>query len=338
MKSSLFGILLCALALPAASIDRNSDPNNPTGNQGLVLIDKLGAHIRFFDPISFQEISSLETEKAPHDLAFSPDHSTVYIPIYGDGVYGRNPHPGHTIAIVDLVSRKMTGSIDVSPYQAPHGIQVDRNGILYVTCDLSRKLLVIDPQKRSILAAIDTEGTSHWAAVLPDGTKAYAANKNDRPFVSVIDLKARKMIGRIPAPNGTEGITVSPDGKYVVAVDHAKPELIVIDPSTDTVLVTLPLEGSPRGAFKPRFTPDGSKLLVCSLSGQVNIINVDDPHGKQVVLQVGKDPMGFAVSPDGKTALVANHGDGTVSVIDLAQGRVVSSFKGGTGIETLSYY
>jgi hypothetical protein len=116
--------LLLALALQGASLD----PNNPTGTHGLVLIDKLGAHIRFFDPATFQEISSLETEKAPHDLAFSPDHSTVYIPIYGDGVYGRNPHPGHLIAVVDLSSRKMTGTIDVSPYQAPHGIQVERDG------------------------------------------------------------------------------------------------------------------------------------------------------------------------------------------------------------------
>jgi DNA-binding beta-propeller fold protein YncE len=156
--------------------------------------------------------------------------------------------------------------------------------------------------------------------------------------VSVIDLKARKLIGRIPAPNGTEGIVASPDGKYVVAVDHVEPTLLVINPEADTVAVRIPLEGSPRGAFKPRFTPDGSKLLVCSLSGTVNIINVMDPHGKQTVVTVGKDPMGFAISPDGQTALVANHGDGTVSVISLAEGKVVSSFKGGTGIETLSYF
>lgn len=48
--------------------------------------------------------------------------------------------------------------------------------------------------------------------------------------------------------------------------------------------------------------------------------------------------MGFAISADGKTALVANHGDGTVSVIDLKAGAVVKTFNAGTGIETLSYY
>ena len=47
-------------------------------------------------------------------------------------------------------------------------------------------------------------------------------------------------------------------------------------------------------------------------------------------------PIGF--SPDGKTALVANHGDGTVSVVDIAAAAVTRTFKAGTGIETLTYY
>ncbi len=75
-----------------------------------------------------------------------PITNSPTFPVYGDGIYGRNPHPGHTIAIVDLPSRKVDGTIDVSPYQAPHGIQIDDAGTIYVTCDISRKLLVIDPE------------------------------------------------------------------------------------------------------------------------------------------------------------------------------------------------
>jgi YVTN family beta-propeller protein len=48
--------------------------------------------------------------------------------------------------------------------------------------------------------------------------------------------------------------------------------------------------------------------------------------------------MGFAFSADGRTALSANHGDGSVSVIDLEKGQVVRQFQAGTGIETLTYY
>jgi YVTN family beta-propeller protein len=70
----------------------------------------------------------------------------------------------------------------------------------------------------------------------------------------------------------------------------------------------------------------------------INIIDTADPHGNQQMLTVGKDPMGFAFAPDGKTVLVANHGDGTVSVVDLSQNRVVSTFTGGSGVESLAYY
>lgn len=321
--------------LAAASLD----PNNPTGTAGLVLIDKLGHHVRFFDPATFKEISSVEVGVTPHDLAISPDHKTVYTPVYGDGIYGRNPHPAHTVAIIDLPTRTVTGMIDVSPYQAPHGIQIDDAGTLYVTCDLSRKLLVIDPRKRAVEAAIDTEGTGHWIAVLPDASKAYVTNKNDRLFVSVIDLKAHKMIGRVPAPNGTEGIVASPDGKRVLVADHAEPAILVIDTATDTVVDKIAMKGNTKGMYKVRYTPDGTKVLAMnSTESLINIFSSSNLHGDQHVLMVGKAPMGFAFSPDGKTALIANHGDGTVSVIDLQKSRVISSFVGGTGIETLSYY
>jgi YVTN family beta-propeller protein len=332
---TIAGLAAISLSFAAGRVDLN----NPTGTHGLIVIDKVGRHIRFLDPANFKEISNLEVGVAPHDVAISPDHKFAYVPVYGDGVYGRNPHPGHTIAMIDLASRQVAGTIDVSPYEAPHGIQIDEAGKIYVTCDLSRKLLVIDPKTRAIEAAIDTEGTGHWAAVLPDASKAYVVNKNDKLFVSVIDLKKRAIVARIPAPNGTEGITVSPDGMYVVAADHSEPKILVINPEADEVTVTIPLQENTKAAFKPRFSLDGSKLLVCNLVERlVNIIDVADPHGKQHVVSVGKDPMGFAFAPDGKTVLVANHGDGTVSVIDLSQNKVVSSFKAGAGVEALAYY
>ncbi len=47
---------------------------------------------------------------------------------------------------------------------------------------------------------------------------------------------------------------------------------------------------------------------------------------------------GVAFTTDGKTALVSNHGDGTISVVDVAAGTVKTSFTAGVGIETLAYY
>jgi len=333
-KSALLVVCLAG-ALVAAKVDLN----NPTGKTGVMMVDKLGAHVRFFDPATWKETANIEMGMNPHDFVVTADHKLAYIPIYGDGVYGKNPHPGHEVAIIDLMAKKLVGSIDVSPNVAPHGIQIDAAGMIYVTCDISRKVLVIDPKARKIVDTIDNEGTGHWIGILPDGSKLYVTNKKDKPYVSVIDLKSHKIVARVPTPGGTEGIAVSPDGKRVVVMDSTNPMMIVIDPATDTVIDRVTLKDNTGAAYKIKYNLDGTKIFTMTLRGAlVNEVNASDLQGEQKVLTVGKDPMGFAFSPDGKTMLVANHGDGSVSVVDLKQWKVVNTFHAGTGIETLTYY
>ncbi len=332
--------LLIVLSIAAAVVIAAApDPNNSTGTAGLIMIDKRGGFVRFFDPSTLKEVGTLQLEAPPHELAISADHKTAYVPLYGDGVYGNNPNPGHKIVAIDLATRKVSSTIDVSPYQAPHGLQVDDKGMLYASCDLSRKFLVIDPKTGAIQAAIDTEGTGHWAAVLPDGSKAYVANKNDRLFVSVIDLKTRKMIGRVPMPKGTQGITASPDGKRVLAIDFTDPQFYVIDTITDKIIDTIVVEKNTIGPFRARYSPDGSMLITVNhMNALANIFDAKNLHAPQKTLTVGPQAFGIAYSADGKTALVSNHGDGTISVIDLTKNQVVRTFMAGTGIETLAYY
>ena len=331
-------LLFLALLLTGATFAAGWDPSNITGKQGLIVIDKLGNLVRFFDPATNKEVATLDLGGTPHELAIAPDHRTAYVPLYGDGVYNRNPRPGHEIAVIDMATHTMTGKIDVSPSVAPHGLQVDANGLLYVTCDISRTFLIVNPKTKQI-TSIDNEGTGHWIAVLPDGSKAYVANKQDRLFVTVIDLKAKKLLAKVPMPNGTQGITASPDGKRVVAAEFTTPTLRIIDTATDTVIDTVTVEKNARGPFRLRYSPDGKLLTAMDgADSTLNILDASDLHGRQQVLKVGKNPWGIAFSADGKSALVANHGDGSISVVDLKEGKVAESFTGGKGVETLAYY
>jgi DNA-binding beta-propeller fold protein YncE len=336
MTKRIFIVLLGAVAVSAVLA---ADANHPTGTTGLLLIDKLGGTIRFFDPTTFKERSSIKVATNPHDFALTADRKTAYVPLYGDGIYGRNPNPGHDVLIVDMESQKVVGSVDVSPYRAPHGIQLDSQGTVYVTSDLDRKLIVIDPKARKMTNAIDTEGTTHWIGILPNGSKIYATNKSDPPFVSVIDAKASKIVSRIQVPGGTQGVAVSPDGKQVIIMASAEPTALVIDPTTDTIVDRVALKDQKGGGYKVYYSPDGRHMLTMNLgSTLVNIFDAGNLHAPQRTATVGRDPMGIAFSADGKTALVANHGDGSVSVIDLVKMETVNKFKGGTGIETLTYY
>jgi YVTN family beta-propeller protein len=329
--------IAAALALAAALPVLGESLNHTTGTQGVLLIDKLGGHARFFDPDSLTERSSLELPKNPHDFALSADHRFAYVPIYGPGVYNRNPEPGHELYVLDLAERKVANVIDLAPYRSPHGVQIDARGMLYVTAELDRKVLVVDSHSGRIVDTIDHEGSGHWLAVLPDGSKAYVANKDDKPFVTVLDLATRKQVGTVPMPRGTQGITASPDGKRVIAMDFGRPEIAVIDTANDTVLERIALAGTTAPAYKAYYSPDGKWLLTMAGSS-ISVFDAANLRAPQRTVTVGASPMGIAFTSNGETALVANHGDGTVSVLDLATATVTKAFKAGTGIETLTYY
>jgi len=320
----------------AATFAAAASLNHPSGTHGLLLVDKVGGRVRFLDPVTFAERSNLELPKNPHDFALSADHRFAYVPIYGPGVYGRNPDPEHEIYVLDLEQRKVAKVIDLAPYRSPHGIQIDERGLLYVTAELDRKILVVDPQAGKVIDTITHEGSGHWVAVLPNGSKAYVANKNDKAFVSVLDLKSRKLVGSVPMPRGTQGVTTSPDGKRVIAMDYSEPEMTVIDAETDRVLERIPLAAK-EGAYKAYFSPDGKWLL--TLAGTtVDIFDAGDLHKPQRAVTVGAFPMGITFAADGNTALIANHGDGTISVLDLKGAKVTKTFMAGAGIETLTFY
>lgn len=341
VQAFVLGLLVTALALPAYA----ADPNNPTGAAGIIAIAKRGSKIEFYDPQSHALLSSLAVEQNPHEVAISPDHKRAYVSIYGLGVYGDNPHPGHTIEVVDLTTRKIVDELDVYPFVGPHGLQVDANGLLYVSCDTSRKLLIIDPVTGTTKATIDTEGTGHWVAITPDATKAYISAKDDKTYIAVIDLKAQRVVGHIPAPGGTEGIAISPDGKRLVAAEHATPTLLLIDTATDKVLDRVAVPSFPvsqpelNHQIRVRYSPDGKYVLASYFPSAIVAVMDAKTLKKQIVVPVTKGPMGFAFSSDGKTALVSSQDWGTISVLDLSgTPHYVGDFVTEGGVETLSYY
>jgi len=48
--------------------------------------------------------------------------------------------------------------------------------------------------------------------------------------------------------------------------------------------------------------------------------------------------MDMAFHSDGRTVLIANQDDGTISVVDLQEAEALKTVHAGVGIETLSFY
>lgn len=315
-----------------------ADANFPTGSSGLIAVDKIGNQVLFLDPETLETIVTLDAF-APrvHELAISPDHRTAFVPIYGDGIHGKNPHPGHLIALFDLENRRHKGDWSTYPYRAPHGLRWGPQGQLYCVCENSGVILEMDATDGAILHVIEVgSDKAHRIEVTPDGAKLYTENEEDT-FASVVDLKARKRIKKISAPNGLAGIGISPDGGTLVLVDAKKPQILVIHTETDLVECTIDLAGHEQPAQIARYSPDGRYLVVTSYAAPLATV-FDATLKTQKLLQLGAGPMNMAFHPDGRRVVIANHDAGSVSVVDLEKGDVLRTVPAGVGIETLSYF
>ena len=313
------------------------DVNNPTGSTGLVAIDKRGSHALFLDPVSFEELGRLALPARPHEIAISADHTLAYVSIYGLGVYGNNDQPGDTIVVLDLASRRQVGEIDLSPYVAPHGLMFSADGLLYASCDQSGVVAIVDCEQGEIVGTIDAESTgAHMIAMLPDGSKLYSENEEDT-FVGVMDPVSHRMIAKIPLPGGAAGISSSADGRQVLVVTLDEPGLAVIDTASDRLVRRVRLDGSTIAAQRVRCSPNGQHVVVTN-NDESLVTVLDAGLERQTTFPVSKAPMGVAFHPDGRTALVGNHGAGRITVLDLEAAAPVREFEAGVGVETLAFY
>jgi DNA-binding beta-propeller fold protein YncE len=315
-----------------------SDANFLTGSSGLIAIDKMGNQVLFLDPNSYETILTLDGF-APrvHELLIAPDRSIAYVPIYGDGIHGKNPHPGHLIALFDLKARRHMADFSTYPYLAPHGLRWGPAGQLYCLCENSGVVLEMDAGKGSIQHVIEVgSNKAHRMEILPDGSKLYTENEEDT-FASVIDLNARKRIKKIPAPNGLAGIGLSPDGRTIVLVDAQKPRIMVVNTVTDEVVSTIALEGHEKAAQIARYSPDGKYLVVTSIDAPLATI-FDAGLKTQRLLRLGQGPMNMAFHENGRTVLIGNQNEGTLAVCDLEQAEVLRTVRAGVGVEALSFF
>jgi len=207
-------------------------------------------------------------------------------------------------------------------------------------------LSIVDPASLRIVAQIPVGDDPHEVIASADGRTAYVSNYGFGAFhtLAVIDLVAQKQmpfidLGALRGPHGLAFV----DGKVWFTAEAAK-AIGSYNPATgkiDWIMGT----GQNRTHMIYVF-PGAQRILTTNVnSGTVTILDhtqgpagapaalpgrtpLPGPPGgdwNETVIPVGRGSEGFDVSPDGEEAWVANAGDGTISVIDLAQKKVVAT-------------
>ena len=307
---------------------------------GLLAVDKQGNRVLFLNPDTFaveQELNAFPPR--PHELLMLPQREKAYVPIYGDGVHGANPHPGHKVAIIDLRQRQISGFIDLAPLQSPHSGQLGRDGKVYLCCESSAAIAVIDPQTDRLEKTIQLPShNAHRLTLSPSGRKLFTENEEDAS-ITVVDLceAEGRIIDNILLPGPIAGIAASPKHPYLVASAADAPLLYVVDRQSHRIRQRLMLPGHQQPCQVVRFSANGERLVAIG-DGEAVVTLFDDLLNPLGDVRVGKQPMDGCFSDDNRSLLIANQGDGTLSLIDLVQMKVIAMPQAGTGCEVLSYF
>lgn len=202
---------------------------------------------------------------------------------------------------------------------------------LYVACEASDSVVVVDPVKRVKIAEIPVGGKPMDVAFSPDGRRAFASNRHD-DTVSVIDVAARKVVESLEVHDEPHGLLADKQRLYVL--NTSSNDITVFD------LASLKREkvlSAGHGPWSLALSPDGGTLLVTSLYS--NFAFLTPYHSEATRIDASRAVvderlrvadanlmMGVDWHPSGKFALVTlNRTKSLVPMTRLLQGWTITN-------------
>ena len=232
--------------------------------------------------------------------------------------------------------------------------QITPNPALLVLSKHDQTLAIVDPATLQSVARIPVGNDPHEVIASSDGKTAYVSNYGFGAFhtLAVVDLVAQKPLptidlGALRGPHGLAfnhgkvwftaeaakaiGSYDSASGKidWIMGTGQNRTHMLYVFPDAKRILttnvssgtVTIMEETEGRAGPPPGTAPPPGN------SGPLPGPPPTPPGGdwQLTVVPVGRGSEGFDVSPDGKQAWVANAGDGTISIIDIATKKVTDT-------------
>jgi YVTN family beta-propeller protein len=176
-------------------------------------------------------------------------------------------------------------------------------GVAYVT-NQGDSVTVIDLATLKTVDTLAVGKDPRGLGITPDGRMLVVANQGDED-VSVVDTATGKTLHRIPIGKNAEFVRVSPDGRFAYVT--YEPSSSGKPPGNDQAPAGKPAQAESKEEVEP------AEIAVVDLSKSM----------VSARLPASPETEGMDFSPDSRDLIVANEGDDTVVVYDLATGRVI---------------
>jgi YVTN family beta-propeller protein len=321
---SLVFVLACG---GAPVVEESTETEAPQPAARYIALHKLGSSLGFYTEEG-EHVTTVPVGKNPHEMILSSDGRIVYVTDYGELGAEAEGDGGNTVSIIDIAGMEKVGEVVLGEFRRPHGIDLDKAGLLAVSTEKPNRLLIVDPASREVMKDFDTQGeASHMVTFHPDGKTAYVSNIVSEN-VSVIDLESGSVV-LIPVGKRPEGSDITGDGKTLYVANRESHFISVIDTETNEVVGEIP---TGKGPGRVRLTPDEGTLVYC-LVHDSKVGFADVASGKEVgTVDLDEAPVSLLMSHNGESALTAAQGGDTVYVISVAERKIVRQFETAEGM------
>src|SRR5262245_52293540 len=295
----------------------------PSGRHARIIqTNSAGDNVHIIDPATNKVVGIIGGIEAGHGAGASPDGTRIYI----------SDEAESTLDIVDAKTLAILKKVPLSGH--PNNMAVGKDGRrVYVgIIQAPGGVDVIDTAAMQRVKTIPTQGTIHNAYVTPDG-KYVVAGSIAGATINVIDAATEQPAWTMKMDLGIRPMTfnTNPDGstKWIFAqltgfngfaVVHfatRKEGVRIKNPDRPPGKSTVPEGSDPSRGMA--VTSDGKTLVVCSrLNNYLYSYSLPDLKLLGSAELSGKGAGWVTLTPDGKSAYVANPVTNDVSVVDVA--------------------
>lgn len=145
----------------------------------LLLVEKCSHCFGWYDIESGERLRSLQLPDFPHEFVTDSAERYAYVGHYGVETSGHVGEGGHSLLQIDIRSAQLVRSIDLSPFNRIHGLQMDAQDRLYALSEEKSTLLILEQPATDTAArrAVPSGGIkSHLFALSRDGQTAFCMN------------------------------------------------------------------------------------------------------------------------------------------------------------------
>jgi YVTN family beta-propeller protein len=294
----------------------------------IIQTNSAGDNVHIIDPATNKVVGVIDGIEVGHGAGASPDGSRIYV----------SNEAEVTLDVVEVKTYRVIKRVPLSG--RPNNMAVGRDGRrVYVgIIEQPGGVDVIDTASLNRVKTIPTRGAIHNAYVTPDGKHVVAGSIQGKS-INVIDAHTEQPVWTLEMDLGVRpmAFNTNPDGstKWIfvqlsgfngfAVVDFATQAEIrrIKNPDLPPGKKTVPQGSDPSHGMA--VTADGRTLVVCSrLNNFLYSYSLPDLKPLGGAELGGKGAGWVTLTPDGRTAYVANPVTNDVSVVDVASMKEVT--------------